>query len=304
MNPMKIIECVPNFSEGRHRDKVEEMVAALLTVPGISLLNACLDADHNRSVVTFIGTLDAVLAGALAICSKACEIIDMRLHKGEHPRIGAVDVVPFVPLAGAAMTDAVDIAHRFGRTFAAGNHIPVYFYGEAALEARRKNLADIRRGGYERLREKIKEAAWQPDAGGTSFNEQSGATAVGARMPLIAYNVNLKTSDRDIARAIAGAIRESGGGLPHVKALGIYLESRDLAQVSMNLTDFRITSPRKVFDLIREKARVLNTDVLESELIGLIPQDAFKDASPEYLMITGFTEDRILENHMPDDFGS
>jgi len=301
---MKIIECVPNFSEGRHRDKVEDMVAALLAVPGVSLLNACLDADHNRSVVTFIGTPDAVLAGALAICSKACEIIDMRQHRGEHPRIGAVDVVPFVPLAGAAMADAVDIAHRFGRTFAERNRVPVYFYGEAALDARRKNLADIRRGGYERLHEKMREADWRPDAGGITFNERSGTTAVGARMPLIAFNVNLKTSDRDIARAIAGAIRESGGGLPHVKALGIYLESRNLAQVSMNLTDFRITSPRKVFDLIREKARALNTDILESELIGLIPLEALKDTSPEYLMITGFTEERILENHMPDGYGS
>jgi len=300
---MKIIECVPNFSEGRHRDKVEDMVATLLTVPGISLLNACLDADHNRSVVTFIGTPEAVLAGALAICSKACEIIDMRLHKGEHPRIGAVDVVPFVPLAGAAMADAVDIAHRFGRTFAERHRVPVYFYGEAALDAHRKNLADIRRGGYERLHEKMKDAAWRPDAGGPAYSERSGVTAVGARMPLIAFNVNLKTSDRTIARAIAGAIRESGGGLPHVKALGIYLESRNLAQVSMNLTDFRITSPKKAFDLIREKARTLNTDILESELIGLIPQEALEDTTPEYLMITGFTKDRILENHIPDRSG-
>jgi glutamate formiminotransferase / 5-formyltetrahydrofolate cyclo-ligase len=301
---MNIIECVPNFSEGRHRDKVEDIVAALLTVPGISLLNTCLDADHNRSVVTFIGTPDAVLAGALAICSKACEIIDMRLHQGEHPRIGAVDVVPFIPLADATMADAVDIAHRFGRTFAERNHIPVYFYGEAALDVRRKNLADIRRGGYEQLREKIKESAWQPDAGGTAFSERSGATAVGARMPLIAFNVNLKTADRDIARNIAAAIRESGGGLPHVKALGIFLESRNLAQVSMNLTDFRITSPKKAFDLIRDKARSLNTDVLESELIGLIPQEALNDTSPEYLMINGFAKERILENHMPDNYGS
>jgi len=233
---MKIIECVPNFSEGRHHDKVEDIVAALQTVPGISLLNSCLDADHNRSVVTFLGAPGPVLAGALAACNKACEIIDMRLHKGEHPRIGAVDVVPFVPLAGATMEDAVDIAHRFGWNFAERNHIPVYFYGEAALDLHRKNLAEIRRGGYERLRDKMKQAAWRPDVGDAAFNERSGTTAVGARMPLIAFNVNLKTSDKDIARTIAGTIRESGGGLPHVKAIGIFLESRNLAQVSMNLT--------------------------------------------------------------------
>jgi len=295
---MKVLECVPNFSEGRDPEKVERIVAALKTVHGISLLNYCLDQDHNRAVLTFIGEPEAVLAGALAACQEACEIIDMRLHKGEHPRIGAVDVVPFIPLVGAGMADAVGIAHRFGRAFGEKNHASVYFYGEAALDGRRKNLADIRRGGYDRLREKMKEPEWRPDMGSSIFNERTGATAVGARMPLIAFNINLKTSDKNIARTIAGAVRESGGGLPHVKAIGVYLRSRDLAQVSMNLTDYKITSIKTVFNLVREKARLLGTDILESELIGLVPKEALEGTTPEYLMIGGFTSERILETHL------
>jgi glutamate formiminotransferase len=296
---MKIIECVPNFSEGRDREKVEDIIAALLTVRGISLLNSCMDSDHNRSVLTFIGAPEEVLAGALTASNKACDIIDMRLHKGEHPRIGAVDVVPFIPLAGTGMTDAVNIAHRFGRAFAERNQLPVYFYGEAALNERRKNLAEIRRGGYEGLREKINEPEWLPDMGNAVFNERTGTTAVGARMPLIAFNINLKSSDKDIARTIAGAIRESGGGLPNVKAIGVYLESRKIAQVSMNLTNFRITSLRTVFDLVKEKARALGVDILESELIGLIPKEALDGTTPEYLKLEGFTEERIIEIHIP-----
>lgn len=290
---------MPNFSEGRNLEKVEGIVAALKNVSGITLLNYCMDQDHNRAVLTFIGEPEAVLAGALAACHEACEIIDMRLHKGEHPRIGAVDVVPFIPLAGASMADAVGVAHRFGRTFGERDHASVYFYGEAAVDGRRENLADIRRGGYERLREKMTKPEWRPDTGNLVFNERIGATAVGARMPLIAFNINLRTSDKDIARTIASAIRESGGGLPHVKAIGVYLGSRHIAQVSMNLTNFKMTSLKTVFNLVREKAQRLGTDILESELIGLVPEEALEDTTPEYLMIDGFTKERILETHVP-----
>ncbi|SEM73773.1 glutamate formiminotransferase [Syntrophus gentianae] len=294
---MKILECVPNFSEGRNRDIVEDIISALTEVPGIRLLDHSMDPDHHRSVVTFVGFPEEVVAGALAACNRAAELIDMRKHEGGvHPRIGAVDVVPFIPLADAEMSEAVGAAHRFGAMFGVRNRIPVYFYGASALSPDRRELPDIRRGGYESLEERLKDPKWRPDAGPALFNAQSGATAVGARIPLVAFNVVLNCSDLKRAEDVARSIRQSSGGLRHVKAIGVHLKSRGLVQVSMNLTDYRETSMRRVFDEIQARAGLLGIEILESELIGLIPQAALDGRSPEYFKLKDFSDRRILEN--------
>ena len=295
---MKIIECVPNFSEGRNRQTVDALAATLRKVAGIKLLDVSADADHNRCVLTFIGSPEWIVEGAMAVSEEALARIDMRLHEGIHPRIGAVDVVPFVPLGDASMSDAVAAAHRFGREYAAKTAVPVYFYGEAALQADRKQLPAVRRGGYEGLEERFKNPAWRPDAGAPVFHVQGGATAVGARIPLVAFNVNLNSTDIDLAREIACSVRESNGGFPAVKAIGLFLKSKNCVQVSMNLTDFRVTSIRAVFDFIEDLARSRGVDVLHSELIGLLPKEALRDATPEYLKLLDFTTDRIIESHL------
>lgn len=294
---MKIIECVPNFSEGRDRKKVQALVDAVTAAKEVKLLDFCMDEDHHRSVLTFIGSSGAVKDACLAACRKAIEIIDMCEHSGVHPRIGAVDVVPFIPLGDAEMSDAVRIAHDFGHEFSQQSQVPVYFYGEAALAPWKKELSHIRKGGYEALRERFQEPKWRPDAGPHLFNECAGATAVGARVPLIAFNINLKSDNLQLARSIARMIRYSSGGLPHVKAIGIFLKSRRLAQVSMNLTDYRITSIRTVFDRVREEAGRCGADILESELIGLIPKAALADMAADDLKLREFSDTKILESH-------
>jgi glutamate formiminotransferase len=294
---MKIIECIPNFSEGKDGDKIQKIVEAVSKTNGVKVLDFTMDRDHDRSVITFIGRPEDVLRGADAAGEKALELIDMRTQCGVHPCIGAVDVVPFVPLKGATMADAVGIAHRFGHAFGEKHHIPVFFYGEASLNPERKILSSIRKGQYEGLEEKLRDPSWKPDAGPAHFNPKCGATSVGARKPLIAFNVNLETKNLDVAKEIAREIRESSGGLKNVQAIGIPLESREIVQVSMNLTDYEVTSVKTVFDAVRKKAKVSGIDVLESELIGLIPRKAIKDTTAEYLKLTGFGPEKILENH-------
>lgn len=294
---MKIIECIPNFSEGKDENKLRLIVEAASRVEGVEIIDFSMDTDHNRSVVTLIGTPQSAKQGALALCGKALELIDMRTHIGEHPRIGAVDVVPFVPLEDASMEDAVRTAHEFGYTFAEKYDVPVYFYEEAALRPERKNLPAIRRGQYENLKGKITDPEWIPDAGPAVFNPATGATAVSARNPLIAFNINLDTSDIEIAKDIAKKIRQSNGGLDCVRAIGVMLKSRNIAQVSMNLINYKITSIRKVFDEVSKRAKQSGVDVLESELIGLLPGDALCDTTPEYLKLRDFCEARILEMH-------
>jgi glutamate formiminotransferase len=295
---MKILECVPNFSEGQDRKKIDAIAAALQDVSGVRLLDICTDADHNRTVFTFIGSPEDIERGAMAACGKALEIIDMREQQGVHPRIGAADVVPFIPLKNAVMADAVETAHRFGRAFAEQNGLPVYFYGEAALVEERRELPHIRKGGYEALERRMKDPKWAPDAGSHVLNERSGATAVGARDFLVAYNVNLASSDLEVARKIAGMVRFSSGGMKHVKAIGVPLKSKGIVQVSMNLTNFRETSVREVFDRVKAEAASHGVKVLESELIGLIPEEALQDVTPQYLMLRDFSEDRIIEKHL------
>lgn len=294
---MKIIECVPNFSEGRNRQTVEALTQAAKNISGVQLLDASADADHNRCVLTLIAPPERIVEGAVAVAEEALRRIDMRRHEGIHPRIGAVDVVPFVPLGEATMTEAVMAAHRFGREFAKRTGVPVYFYGEAALNPERRQLPDVRRGGYEGLATKLQDPQWHPDAGEAVFNDRWGATAVGARIPLVAFNVNLDSTDLSLAREIACTVRESSGGFPCIKAIGLFLASKNKVQVSMNLTDYRKTSLRAVFDLIEKMAQARGVGVFHSELIGLIPRDALADTTPEYLKLIDFSADRIIESH-------
>jgi len=296
---VKIIECVPNFSEGCDSRKLEAIAHAISAISGVKLLDMHMDADHNRSVFTFLGAPNAVFEAAMAGCGKAVELIDMRTHKGIHPRIGAVDVAPFIPMGDAQMKDAVAVAQRFGCAFGERYRLPVYFYGEAALQSNRRELPEVRRGGYEGLSRKLCDPRWTPDAGHAVFNEKSGAVAVGARLPLIAFNINLNTDDVGVAKDIASAIRQSGGGLPCVRAMGVYLKSRRIAQVSMNLTDYQVTPVRVVYERAQELAKQRHVDILESELVGLIPRKAMEGLTDKDLKLSGFSEQKFLESYFP-----
>jgi len=299
VNTVKIIECVPNFSEGRDPEKIKAIAAAVSAVPGVKLLDYSWDRDHHRSVITFLGEPEYVYEAALAAGDRALELIDLRRHDGVHPRIGAVDVVPFIPLAGAAMADAVACAHRFGCTFAERHGTPVFFYGEAAKNEISKELPKIRSGGLPGLIKRLRAGICKPDEGPSVCPDRSGAVAVGARMPLIAYNINLDSSDVGLAKRIAGTIRESNGGLPCVRAIGVLLKSRNLAQVSMNLTNFQVTSIRSAFESVRKEAAMAGVDILESELIGLAPQAALDEETAAYVRLKGFSEQRIIETYLP-----
>ena len=295
---MKILECVPNFSEGRDEKKVEEIVAEVRKISGVKLLDYFSDSDHNRTVVTFIGDPEGVKQAALRSSLRALESIDMRTHIGGHPRLGAVDVVPFVPIRGMGMKEAAGIAHQFGREFGEMGEVPVYFYGEAATDPRRKKLADIRKGEYEGLREKLSIPGWEPDAGARTFNPKSGATVVGARFPLIAFNVNLRTQNLDFAKRVARKIRESSGGIPSVQALGVELKERGMVQVSMNLTDYRRTSIPKVVEFIRAEIAGTGVEIAETELVGVLPLEALEDVVREYLKMPEFTAEQVIETHL------
>ncbi len=295
---MKIIECVPNFSEGCNQKKIAAIAKVFESFPGVRLVDFSGDTDHNRSVYTFLGKADDVLEAALAAAGKALEIIDMRKQTGVHPRLGAVDVVPFIPLSTAKMKDAVDVAHRFGQQLYERFGVPVYFYGEAARVAERNELANVRRGGYEALAKKMSIPEDAPDVGKPLFNERSGATAVGARLPLVAYNINLDTDDLRLAQKIASLIREKSGGLKHVRAIGVILKSRGVAQVSMNLTNYKETPLKPIYDSVKLLATERGVDILESELIGLIPKAAFAGTKPKYLQLKDFDNNRLLETHI------
>ena len=294
---MKIVECVPNFSEGRDEAVLARILEALRACGEIRVIDGSMDHDHNRSVVTFLGTPDGVARAAHEACRTALDLIDMRDQKGAHPRIGAVDVVPFIPVRDMDMREAVVLARDFGTAFGERNGVPVYFYGEAARKEERRTLAFLRKGGYERLKEKMADPRWMPDAGPAAFNPKSGASAVGARDILIAFNINLGTGDLSVAREIAAAIRQSGGGLKHVQAMGVYLASRGIAQVSMNLTNYRETAIRKVYEAVRERAAARGVEILESELIGCVPREALAEGEAEAFNICAFCEERIIENH-------
>jgi len=294
-----IVECVPNFSEGRSKAVIDKIVYSIRSVPGIKVLDVEMDPDHNRSVVTLIGGRENIQEAAFRGARAARELIDMTKHKGQHPRIGALDVCPFVPLSGVTMDDCVEIANRVGARIAKELKIPVYLYGAAARRPERANLENIRRGEFEGLREAIlTDESRYPDYGPRMLHPTAGATAVGARMPLIAFNMNLKTDDVKIAKDIAKKIRASGGGLPHVKALGFMLEHRGMAQVSMNLTDYTKTPLHVVVEAVEKEASARGVEVAEGELIGLIPLDAVCDAAARFLKLRNLSGEQVLERRI------
>ena len=294
---MRILQCVPNFSEGRDPRFLEELERVLTRYP-VKTLDLSMDADHNRADCTFLGAPEAVEECAAALCARAVELIDMREHTGSHPRMGAVDVVPFVPIRDIEMSEAVEVARRFGRSFAELHGIPVFFYEEACTSEGRRNLADVRRGEYEGMAAKLAQPDWQVDAGPRAFNERSGVTAVGARMPLVAFNVNLATGDLAVAKEIAAAVRHSSGGLRYVKAMGVDVAEEGVVQVSMNLVDFRRTPIHRAVELVRREAARYGVAVRECELVGLVPLEAVGDTFAYYLQIPGFADTKVIERHL------
>jgi glutamate formiminotransferase len=294
-----IIECVPNFSEGRDLQKVEAIIRALLAGPDVYLLDQEMDADHNRCVITLVGTRESVGEAALRGIGKAAELIDLTHQEGAHPRLGATDVVPFIPVSRATLEDCVRIAEWVAEQAWRRFKIPTYLYEAAARRPERRNLENIRRGQFERLREEVRtNPKRHPDFGEAALHPTAGATVVGARKFLIAYNINLNTPEVALAKTIAKKIRASSGGFPCVKAMGVELKSRRLAQVSMNLTDFETTSIATVFDAVRREAAAQGVEVLSSEIVGLVPRQALEDAAVQYLKVENYHPQLVFENRL------
>lgn len=295
--PARLVECIPNISEGRRSDVIDAIVAAVRDVAGVRLLNVQSDESHNRSVVTFAGEAEPVVRAALALTRQAVGLIDMQQHRGQHPRLGAVDVIPFVPIGSTSMEECVALARGAGEQIWAMLRLPVYFYAEAAGTSQRARLPDIRKGEFEGLGEKMRLAEWAPDVGEPRPHPTAGAVVVGARRPLIAYNVNLRTADVRIAQAIARAIRESSGGLVNIQAMGV-VSTEGLAQVSINILDASRTSMARVFDLVRLEADRHGVIVAESEIVGLVPLDPLLDVARAYLRLRDFDRSQVLETRL------
>lgn len=279
----KIIECVPNFSEGIDLALVDDIVSAVKTA---KVLNVHSDPDHNRSVVTILGAPDEVMLAAFSLTERAMQLLDVKNHQGVHPFIGVVDVIPFVPISGCSIAEVNDLAHEFGKELWSKLKLPVYYYGKAAKKASRKELPDVRRGG-----------SLMPDVG-HGLHVTAGAVAVGVRDFLIAFNVNLNTRDVDIAKSVAENIREKNGGLPGIRALGLELKSKGITQVSINITDHKMTSLKLVFDEVKKWAKEYQVEIISSELVGLVPKEAVFDGMKEYLKLPGFNDNLILEKHL------
>jgi glutamate formiminotransferase len=297
----RLIECVPNFSEGRDPAKVEAIVAAMSAVPGVYVLDREMDADHNRCVVTLAGEPDAVAEAALLGTGKAMELIDLTKHTGAHPRVGATDVLPFIPLEGVTIEDCVALARRVGNEIWKRYRIPVFFYEAAATRPDRVNLENVRRGQFEGLREELKKNHdRQPDIGEPKLHPTAGVTVVGARKFLVAYNVNLNTADVSIANKIAKAIRFSSGGLRYVKSMGVQLKARNLAQVSINLTDFEQTPMHRVYEMVKREAERYGVIPVGSEIVGLVPKKAIEMAADFFLQLEDFSPAQVFENKLAD----
>lgn len=294
----KLVECVPNFSEGRDIAKMERIVDCFRGVEDVKLLDYSNDISHNRMVVTAVGTPEAMKQAVVNAIGTAVREIDLNQHRGEHPRMGTADVVPFIPIRNMSMAETVLLAKEVAAEVSKVYNLPVYLYEKAATAPHRENLAEVRKGQFEGLTAKMQNPLWKPDFGPSQPHPTAGATIIGARNFLIAWNVNLTTENLDIAKAIARKIRFSNGGFPCVKALGIYLADKRQAQVSMNLTDFTQTSMRQVFDCIREEAGARGVSIAYSEVIGMLPRAALADSTVEYLQIKDFGPDRILENRL------
>lgn len=294
----KIVQCVPNFSEGKDKAKLEKILDPIRETEGVKLLDYSMDADHNRSVVTFIGEPDAVVEAAFRACKKAAEVIDMRTHSGEHPRMGATDVIPLIPIKDVTMEDCVELSKKLGERIGKEIGVSVYLYEKSATTPARENLADVRKGQYEGMAEKLKMPEWVPDYGPTELNEGAGVTAVGARMPLVAFNVNLATNDVTVAKNIAKSVRAKTGGFTFCKALGLEIKERNITQVSMNMVDYTKTGLMRTFEAIKREAQRYGVNVIESEVIGLVPMNALIDVAEYYLQIANFDRAQILENRM------
>ena len=295
----KILLCVPNISEGIDKDLIEDVIAQVRQFKEITILDISSDADHNRSVFTYLGEPQAVLLATQKMAEKALERIDMRYQHGSHPRMGAVDVVPFIPVRGMEIAEGVEISHQFGR-FIGSLGVPVYYYEEAANRPEREKLPDIRKGQYEALPAKMQDAAWVPDEGPAVFNAKSGALVTGVRFPLVAFNVNLKTTDVTIAEKIAKAVRHINGGFRYVRAMGLPLEDKGMVQVSMNLINYAKTPIPRVFEAIQAEARRYGVSVAGTELIGPVPMGALEEVMKYYLQAHDFKMEQIIENALID----
>lgn len=294
-----LVECVPNFSEGRRPETVGQIAAAIATVRTACVLDTHIDPDHNRSVITFVASPEFVVEAAVQAVQRAAELIDMRTHRGEHPRLGATDVLPFVPVSQVTMADCVQLAHEAGKRIASELSIPVYFYESAALRPDRINLEDVRRGALELLREQISTNPERaPDEGLPVVHETAGAIAVGARPFLIAFNVVLHTDDIMVAQQIAKTIRARSGGLPFVKALGFRLATRKCVQVSMNLVNYEVTGMEAAYDAIVREAQRLGVEIDSAEIVGLVPQAALNREAGYFSKLDKFSEDKVLENQI------
>lgn len=291
----KIVECVPNFSEGRDLNKLEKILDSFRGKQDVKLLDYSSDENHNRSVVTVVGEPDALKAAVVEAIGKAVELIDLTKHEGQHPRMGAVDVVPFIPIRNVTIDEADKLAKEVAKEASEKYNLPFFLYEKSASAPHRENLANIRKGQFEGMTEKMKEDMWKPDFGPATIHPTAGVTAIGARMPLVAYNVNLSTNNLDIATKIAKNIRHINGGFRYVKALGIELEDRGIVQVSMNLTDYTKSSIYRVFETIRMEAERYGISIVGSEIVGLVPMQALVDAADYYLRLENFSMDQVLE---------
>ncbi len=299
---MKLVECVPNFSEGRRSEVLDAILGEMTAVDGVRLLDSEMDADHNRAVVTIVGESEAVLEGVFRGMAKAAETIDLTKHEGEHPRMGATDVVPFVPVKGVTMDECVELARQLGERVGRELEIPVFLYESAATRPERQNLAKVRKGQFEGLRDEIgTNPAREPDFGPNRIHPTAGVTAIGARPFLVAYNINLGTTDLSVAKAIAKAIRHSSGGLRHVKAMGFAIKDRNIVQVSINMVNFRGTPLFRAFEMVRSEAERYGVPVIGSEVVGLVPADALIDCAEFYLRLENFQRNQVLENRLSED---
>jgi len=291
----KIIESVPNFSEGRELEKIETIVNSFRGKEGVKLLDYRRDKDHNRLVVTVVGEPDPLKIALIEALGSAIEVIDLRKHKGQHPRMGAIDVVPFIPVKNVSMTEAVDFSIKVAEEVSEKYNLPVFLYEESAIRPERRNLADIRKGQFEAMADKITQPEWKPDFGPQKIHPTAGVTAVGARMPLVAFNVNLETNNLTIANDIAKKVRYISGGLPYCKGIGVELKERGIVQVSMNMTDYTKTALYRSFELIKIEAKKFGVNIVGSEIIGLVPMEALIDTAVYYLGIENFSMEQVLE---------
>ena len=291
----KIIECVPNFSEGRNSEKIEKIVEPFRAKEGVKLLDYQKDDDHNRLVVTVVGEPDALKTAVIEAMGCAIDVIDMRTHQGQHPRMGATDVVPFIPIKNVSMEEAVEFSKSVAKAVAKKYSLPIFLYEKSASRPARQNLANIRKGQFEGMADKIKQPEWKPDFGPQKIHPSAGVAAMGARMPLVAYNVNLDSNNIEIANEIAKKVRHISGGLRYCKGIGIELKDRGIVQVSMNMTDYTRTALYRAFELIKAEARRYGVNIVGSEIVGLVPMEALMDTAAYYLGLENFSMQQVLE---------